>query len=100
MSEVFDETTAEEASVPSVQVAGVASLWCVVASQGEWSDRSEWPVAVFSTEAEAQAYVGKLDDAEREKAVSTPDARRWLYDQTTHYVSEVEDRTAATGGSQ
>lgn len=33
------------------------AVWCVCASHGEYSDRSEWTVAVRRTEADAQAFV-------------------------------------------
>jgi hypothetical protein len=34
----------------------VSHLWLVTGSTGEYSDRSEWVVAAFATEAKAQRY--------------------------------------------
>lgn len=35
----------------------MANIYIVIASTGEWSDRTEWPVRAFTTESAAQAYI-------------------------------------------
>jgi hypothetical protein len=50
----------------------MTKLYIVIASRGEWSDRTEWPVWAFKTEAAAQAYIAekspKIRAAENEYA--------------------------------
>ncbi len=41
-------------------------VWVVMGWTGEYSDRSEWPVAAFMTEEAAQARVKALDEKMQE----------------------------------
>lgn len=38
------------------------TLYVVMGTTGEYSDRSEWPVRAFATEAGADAFVSELDE--------------------------------------
>lgn len=41
---------------------GVLTAWLVIGGTGEYSDRSDWYVAIFFDEAQANAYCQKLED--------------------------------------
>lgn len=62
-------------------------VWVVTASQGEYSDRSEWCVEAHTTEAAGQAAVERLDAEDRAKKVA--EKRAWYCDDVTYYLSEV-----------
>lgn len=49
-------------SVEPAAALGPLVAYLVTGSTGEYSDRSEWPVGVWWTEAEAQAYVEFLGE--------------------------------------
>jgi len=46
------------------------AYWLIWASQGEYSDRSEWPLVLCSTKGEAEAVVIELDRLQRGLAVT------------------------------
>jgi hypothetical protein len=43
-------------------MTGERAIWLVWASQGEYSDRSEWPVVAFTTERRAKRAVERLSE--------------------------------------
>lgn len=73
-------------AAPSGDGEAVA-FWVVIASRGEYSDRSEWVVSVHVSESEGQAEVERLDALDRETKAALPPNRIWLHDDTTHYLS-------------
>lgn len=42
-------------------VSGPAQAYVVIGTTGEYSDRSEWPVAVVASEQAAESYITALD---------------------------------------
>lgn len=78
-----------EAEAP---VSEAVDVWVLTASQGEYSDRSEWTVSVHSNEAEARAEVERLDGEDRL-------TRKRGYDETTHYLSGPFKLTAPSPAS-
>ena len=80
----------QEAVVPTEQADGGVvgdRVWVDIASQGEYSDRSEWCVEAHTTEAAGQAAVERLDAEDRAKKVA--EKRAWYCDDVTYYLSEV-----------
>lgn len=78
-----------EAEAP---VSEAVDVWVLTASQGEYSDRSEWTVSVHSNEAEARAEVERLDGEDRL-------TRKRGYDATAHYLSGPFKLTAPSPAS-
>ena len=72
---------------PVPPVVGCETVWVVTASRGEYSDRSEWAVEAYTTEAGGQAAVERLDAVDRAKKAA--EKREWYHDDTTYYLSEV-----------
>lgn len=73
------------------------TIWLVLGSSGEYSDRDEWQVVAFRAEADAQAKCDALSAAAREHEIAarayfdrTAAARvsvlgsQWAYDSSRH----------------
>ena len=56
-------------------------LWLVTGTTGEYSDRSEWPVAAFDAEDDAKSFVNFLDEKQRELSaalgMTSPGYQEW-----------------------
>ena len=61
-------------------------VFVIMATQGEYSDRMEWPICVVSTEAKAQDRVMSLTEKEKVDSRGQPS-----YHETTFYSSEEVD---------
>lgn len=65
----------EAASIPGEAEAGGAAnrtAWVILGSSGQWSDWSQWPVAVVLDEQAAKDEVGRLSAAARELWAERP----------------------------
>ena len=76
-----------------------ATAWVVLGSSGQWSDWSQWAVAVFSDEQGAKDFVGSMTAAIRAVIAEEPDA---AYDDDGEHTPEYTawlDRLAAIDGA-
>ena len=72
------------------------TIWVVSASQGEYSDRTEWVVEAHTTEEAGKAAVDKLDEAER---IANAGRARYTYEKRSYYLSDIPLKGAADAPS-
>lgn len=81
-------------SMPTEQTA-----WVVLGSSGQWSDWSQWPVAVYLDEAEAKGFVERQEAAIREVLAQEPSDPYDANDDYTPAYSAWLDRLRAVDGN-
>lgn len=75
-----------------------ATAWIVLGSSGQWSDWSQWPVAVYVDEQAAKDYVGSITAAIRQVMSEEPEAAYDENDERTPVYEAWLARLAAING--
>lgn len=63
-------------------------IYVIIASQGEYSDRSEWAVCAFSKKEDTMNEIERLDEEERLEIIEA-EWKHEYHDETTYHYEKI-----------